>query len=469
MLLNLLWIALASTLFTSTNPPVVPPDVAGGAVLVRATGATFTVDDANPAVITWQAKVESDDEDSGNPAKRRQVLFLSTTEPGETLPAVWLGVRITPVPAPLAAHLGARGVMVGNVVVGSPADTVGLQQYDVITQVGDASVNAPGELLHTLASYAAGDTLTLRIIRQGRESTVTLPAVARPAEASQELKFDEPEDVLFNREVRLRGRVLQLGPDGKWLMQDLGQMQQLPDVLQDLDALNFDLKLDLDLPDGSAFSPKGPWIFRSLRDGLHTLALPDGSVDVRLHLFVNRDGTTTRIENDADGRIHVTRVDADGNETTALYDSPEAFKAADPGAYELYDTHLQKGLPDMRQFRPFGHDLRRLRDHFQLDVEKRLREAQELESAARESALQARDQAAQLARELRQHVRTYTRNRDGEVDRTRHQLTLRDDGSIEVRTERDGEVVIYQFESKAAFQAAQPELYSRLMEPLAEE
>ena len=87
---------------------------------------------------------------------------------------VWLGVRIMPVPAPLAAHLksGPGGVMVGNLVKDSPAHTAGLKRYDVIVGIDGKDVNDGPALIKAISGHKAGDKVKIAVVQKGKTKTV---------------------------------------------------------------------------------------------------------------------------------------------------------------------------------------------------------------------------------------------------------------------------------------------------------
>ena len=58
------------------------------------------------------------------------------------------------------------------VVPGSPADKAGLKDKDVITKVNDAKIDSAHPLASVLGSYAPGDTVTLTVLREGKEQQI---------------------------------------------------------------------------------------------------------------------------------------------------------------------------------------------------------------------------------------------------------------------------------------------------------
>ena len=59
-----------------------------------------------------------------------------------------------------------EGIYIAKVLAGSGAQKAGLQQGDIITKFGDASVTSMSELQAELAGYSAGDKVTVIISRQ---------------------------------------------------------------------------------------------------------------------------------------------------------------------------------------------------------------------------------------------------------------------------------------------------------------
>jgi len=75
-----------------------------------------------------------------------------------------------------AAARGYGGVLVTEIVPGSPAEMAGLELADVILTLDDVPVETPGELLNILSSYAPGSRLKLKYLRgvKSREKDIQL-------------------------------------------------------------------------------------------------------------------------------------------------------------------------------------------------------------------------------------------------------------------------------------------------------
>jgi serine protease Do len=66
-----------------------------------------------------------------------------------------------------------RGAIVATVDAGSPADKAGLKQYDVITEINGQTVKDMTDLRFKIADIAPGNKAVMKVIRNGKELTVT--------------------------------------------------------------------------------------------------------------------------------------------------------------------------------------------------------------------------------------------------------------------------------------------------------
>ena len=118
---------------------------------------------------------------------------------GATSPAAggpWLGVNGVEVPAQLAQVLGMGnqgGVLLVNVVPGSPAEKAGLKgagvnlgqgavNADVIVAVDGKNVSDMEALASAIQAKNAGDTVTLTVVRSGQRQDIPVTLGARPAQ-----------------------------------------------------------------------------------------------------------------------------------------------------------------------------------------------------------------------------------------------------------------------------------------------
>jgi serine protease Do len=80
-----------------------------------------------------------------------------------------------------ALHLPvSHGALVQDVTAGSPAERAGVEPYDVVVSFDDEAVGDDDQLIGDIASHVPGTAATLRLLRNGREQTVTVKLAERP-------------------------------------------------------------------------------------------------------------------------------------------------------------------------------------------------------------------------------------------------------------------------------------------------
>ena len=82
----------------------------------------------------------------------------------------WLGVQLQEVTNELAAALALKertGVLLAEVLDGSPAQEAGLQDGDVVIGIGNEDVDGTNKLSRLVASYAPGEDVRVKILRDG--------------------------------------------------------------------------------------------------------------------------------------------------------------------------------------------------------------------------------------------------------------------------------------------------------------
>ncbi len=102
---------------------------------------------------------------------------------GHGEPRPWLGVQVQELDETLASALdfSGGGVLVARVRSGSPAARAGVRAGDVITQVGDGTVESRQDLAHRVRSHRTGDVILLHVWRDGRERELEVTLGAEPA------------------------------------------------------------------------------------------------------------------------------------------------------------------------------------------------------------------------------------------------------------------------------------------------
>ena len=86
----------------------------------------------------------------------------------------------------MAARFGMKlnvsGVYVYKVIAGGPLDQAGLRHGDVITQVGDTTIEAFTDLQDALSKARPGDTVTVTFNRNGSSQSANVVLQEAPAD-----------------------------------------------------------------------------------------------------------------------------------------------------------------------------------------------------------------------------------------------------------------------------------------------
>jgi serine protease Do len=100
----------------------------------------------------------------------------------------WLGVAMEEVPESSAKQLGLdlpAGVMVADVVPGSPAERAGLKRDDLIVRWDDHKVADPMDLSRAVAKTKIGAKVEIGLIRDGKRITRSVQVAERPPQLSK--------------------------------------------------------------------------------------------------------------------------------------------------------------------------------------------------------------------------------------------------------------------------------------------
>jgi serine protease Do len=109
----------------------------------------------------------------------------------------WLGIMIQDITPELAKSFGlesSKGVIVSDVVTGSPADKASLQRGDVILKFEGKEVENAHMLSQMAASTAPDTNVKIDILRNGREKTISLTVGTMPEGATQGMPSEEQKE-----------------------------------------------------------------------------------------------------------------------------------------------------------------------------------------------------------------------------------------------------------------------------------
>jgi hypothetical protein len=149
----------------------------------------------------------------------------------------YLGVTIDRLPAPLRAQLPdtiprEQGILVEQVMKGSPAEKAGLQPFDILLQYNDQKLFAPEQLTRLVGSDTSGQPVKLTIIRGGKVSTLNVTiAEAPPMESMNRLSGPESHTLrpYHQRHFGGPGQQAQQGSEEVWESFDSLSLDKLND------------------------------------------------------------------------------------------------------------------------------------------------------------------------------------------------------------------------------------------------
>jgi Do/DeqQ family serine protease len=127
------------------------------------------------------------------PANMAQNVFQSLITDGRVHRGL-LGVTVQPVNADLARSLQLDtigGALVSSVQPGGPADEAGVERGDVITAINDMTVTDSNALRNHVASLKPGTKATLKVVRDGRDQTLTATLDELPSQTSDATPTDD--------------------------------------------------------------------------------------------------------------------------------------------------------------------------------------------------------------------------------------------------------------------------------------
>jgi serine protease Do len=107
----------------------------------------------------------------------------------------YIGVGLRDVDGDLERSLKltvSRGALVQDITMGSPADRAGLRPYDVITSLDDVAINNDDQLIREISTRAPGSPARLRVVRDGRDQTLTVKLIERPVRDNADARPDPP-------------------------------------------------------------------------------------------------------------------------------------------------------------------------------------------------------------------------------------------------------------------------------------
>jgi len=98
----------------------------------------------------------------------------------------WLGVSVQDITEEIAKNMKLRdrnGALVADVFKGDPADKAGLKSGDIVTEVNGKKIKTTHELLMMIAGFRVGETIKIKILRDGQEKELSITVAERKEQA----------------------------------------------------------------------------------------------------------------------------------------------------------------------------------------------------------------------------------------------------------------------------------------------
>jgi serine protease Do len=129
----------------------------------------------------------------------------------------WLGVLIQDIDQHLADALGlssSKGVLIGDVNVGGPADKGGMKRGDVVLRINGQAVNSTGKLRNMVANAGARTQVKIELWRDGTKHTLNIKLGKKAGHQDAPQVIDDQEATLdglslapLNEDHRLKLRL----------------------------------------------------------------------------------------------------------------------------------------------------------------------------------------------------------------------------------------------------------------------
>ena len=124
----------------------------------------------------------------------------------KTVSRGWMGVAIQNVTEQLAEYYGikeTKGVYVAKVYEANPADKADIKVGDVIVMINDKKIESSRDLTLNIAGFSVGETIKVKLIRNGKEKTVKVKLGKRPDQDPEIISTNDGYDLFGFRLKRM--------------------------------------------------------------------------------------------------------------------------------------------------------------------------------------------------------------------------------------------------------------------------
>ena len=134
----------------------------------------------------------------------------------------WLGVMLQPLTDELIQAMslekGTEGVVIADVVKGSPAEAAGIEKGDVMVEMDGIKIDSADTAVEHVREKAPGDKVKIVLIRGGKKAIVTAELGARPAAEMGKEAQKEAQEEYYDIKIPRAERVFkQVGLGGGFL------------------------------------------------------------------------------------------------------------------------------------------------------------------------------------------------------------------------------------------------------------
>ncbi len=370
----------------------------------------------------------------------------------------FLGVNLTSSSSNDGKNEG--GVRISGVVDDGPAAAAGLRAGDVVLAIGDDSVTSGmSALTKALRAREPGDEVQVVVLREGEEVSFSVTLGSRGSIATN-FAFGPGGIGQIEDNVKARGHMVLRNGDGDWEVKDLGDLEALKDLPQNI----------------RMFMPKM---------GSRSISISDEGGEKVISINRSSDGETLAIEQRG-GEITITRVDVDGEETTDTYANKDELKTSDEEAFDLLEGGTgnvwvfdQEGTGDEDGTFDFHFDVDT--NDFHEDIAQWRGELDGTLGEAREAFELAMEELGTLKEGLHdQHREKFDRlhhlfEQDGEgknlripgaahfefLTKPKHTFEVRSDGTIEVKIRKGDSELVQLFDDPSDMEDREPALYEK--------
>ena len=125
------------------------------------------------------------------PINKARRIIADLIRYGEVVQA-WIGIVVQDLDAGLAAYLNLKdnaGAMIQDVEFPSPSKDAGFRRGDIVVSLGAKSIRNAEDYYAALKDHAAGNTVSLKIVRNGKPLEIPVTASTFPADRAEELGY----------------------------------------------------------------------------------------------------------------------------------------------------------------------------------------------------------------------------------------------------------------------------------------